>query len=87
MTWFIFMAVLVPSLIFAVNFGRKIYVEILKVFAGKSARVFRFLTCGTIDLTEFRLQHLEEDSDDDNEDDHELAEAGPNAIDLQGFNA
>ena len=58
-TWFIFMAVLVPSLAFIVKFSRVMWIEVLKVVAGKSAKAFRFLTCGSIDITEFRMQHMD----------------------------
>ena len=57
--WTIFFLVLIPSLMFAMNFGRKIWIEILKVVAVKSAKVFRFLTCGSKDLREFKEQHIE----------------------------
>jgi len=50
-TWLIFICVLSPSIAFGINFGQIMWIEILKVVAGKSARVFRFLTCGSRDLT------------------------------------
>ena len=56
-TWIIFCAVLIPSLIFALNFGKKMWIEILKVVSVKSAKAFRFLTCGSVDITEFKLEH------------------------------
>lgn len=65
-TWLIFAAVLIPSIVFAVNFSRKMWVEILKVAANKSATAFRYMTCGSVVLTEFKLRYMEEDSDDDN---------------------
>ena len=64
-TWFIFLAVLIPSVAFTISFGRKMWVEILKVVANKSARVFRFITLGTKDLTAFKLKHTAVDSDDE----------------------
>lgn len=86
-TWLIFCAVLIPSIVFAVNFIRKMWVEILKVVAGKSSRVFRFMTCGTKDILEFKLQYMDEDSDaaDDAKNDLELKVLPANAADLQGF--
>ena len=48
--WIIFSAVLIPSLVFAINFAGKIRIEILKVVAGKSSKMFRYLTCGSMDL-------------------------------------
>ena len=49
-TWVIFGAVLIPSLLFAFLFMRKMWVEILKIALAKSASAFRFLTCGSIDV-------------------------------------
>ena len=54
-SWIIFSAVLIPSILFGINFSGKIWIEILKVVAGKSSKLFRYLTCGTKDLNEFRL--------------------------------
>ena len=48
--WVIFTAVITPSLVFAVNFIHKMRIEILKVAAGKSNKLFRYLTCGSWDL-------------------------------------
>ena len=84
-TWLIFFAVLIPSISFTISFGRKMWVEILKVVANKSARVFRFITLGMKDLTAFKLEHMDEDSDDEEKDDYELKEAGPKDTNLQGF--
>ena len=69
LTWIVFFALLVPSLLFAINFARKMWIEILKVIGGKSAKAFRFITCGRINFKEFKLKHLgvEESSDDDND--------------------
>lgn len=50
-TWIVFCAVLFPSIAFAVDFGKKMWIEILKIVAKKNAKVFRYLTCGTKDLT------------------------------------
>lgn len=85
MTWLIFSAVLIPSVVFSINFGRKMWVEILKVVANKSARVFRFITLGMKDLTAFRMQYMDEGSDDEEKADHELQEEGPKEKSLQGF--
>ena len=66
-TWIIFLFVLVPSVLFAINFSKKMWVEILKQVAGKSSKLFRYLTCGSIDITEFKQKHMDFDSDDDAE--------------------
>ena len=89
-TWIIFCAVLIPSLIFALNFGRKMWIEILKVVSVKSAKAFRFLTCGSIDITLFRLEHNYEPSDDDQQDvgyEFELKQNAAKDSRLQGFKA
>ena len=83
-TWFIFAAVLIPSLIFAVNFGRQMWSEILKVVVIKSPKIFRFITCGSKDVTQFRLENLDQSESED--EGVELAPAPPNAASLQGFN-
>ena len=56
------------------------WVEILKQVAGKSAKLFRYLTCGSIDITDFKRMHMDENSDDDDdkENDIELQEAPAN---------
>lgn len=79
-TWIIFLFVLVPSVLFAINFSKKMWVEILKQVAGKSAKLFRYLTCGSIDITDFKRMHMDENSDDDDdkENDIELQEAPAN---------
>ena len=85
-TWVVFVAVLVPSIVFAVNFLRKMWIEVLKVVAGKSAKAFRFLTCGSIDITQFRRKHMEEESD--NEGDKDVVEGTDDKNrTLQGFRA
>ena len=84
-TWLIFAAVLVPSIAFGISFGRKMWVEILKVVAGKSAKAFRFITLGMKDLTEFRLQHMDEASEDEDKTNVELPEPTPHDQNLQGF--
>ena len=89
-TWIIFCAVLIPSLIFALNFGRKMWIEILKVVSVKSAKAFRFLTCGSVDITEFKLEHNYEPSDDEDKDvgfDFELKQNAAKDSRLQGFKA
>ena len=84
-TWLIFGAVLIPSLAFSISFGRKMWIEILKVVAGKSAKCFRFITFGLKDLVEFRMQHMDEESDEEENAEHELKEDVPKATNLQGF--
>lgn len=84
-TWVIFFAVLAPSISFAVNFARKMWVEILKVIANKSAKLFRYATCGMKDLTEFRMQYMEEDTEEGDED-HELKEPAPKEENLNALN-
>ena len=86
MTWLIFGAVLIPSLAFSVSFGRKMWIEILKVVAGKSAKCFRFITFGLKDLVEFRMQYMDDDvSEEEDKAEHELKEDVPKAANLQGF--
>lgn len=83
-SWMIFTLVLAPSIAFIVNFSQIMWIEILKVVAGKSARVFRFVTCGSRDITTFKMQYMDEVSDDDDSAD-EIEE--PDAADkkLGGF--
>ena len=50
-TWCIFFGVLIPTVVFAINFTKIMWIEILKVVINKSSRAFRFLTCGSMDLT------------------------------------
>ena len=57
-TYVIFLSVIVPSIVFAINFIRKMWLEILKIVANKSAKAFRFITLGTSDLTEFKQRHM-----------------------------
>lgn len=64
-SWMIFTLVLAPSIAFIINFSQIMWIEILKVVAGKSARVFRFVTCGSRDITTFKMQYMDEASDDD----------------------
>ena len=59
-----------PSLVFAVNFIHKMRIEILKVAAGKSNKLFRYLTCGSWDLSEFKLKYMIVDSDEDEYDEN-----------------
>ena len=64
------------------------WVEILKQVAGKSAKLFRYLTCGSIEITDFKRMHMDENSDDDEaENDIELQEAPPQEHQLEGFKA
>ena len=74
-TWFIFFAVLVPSIVFAIQFVKIMWIEILKIAASKSAKAFRYLTCGTIDVTEFKERHM--DDEEEQVEVHELAEKKP----------
>lgn len=86
-TWFIFLAVLIPSVTFAVNFSKIMWIEILKVVAGKSAKAFRYLTCGSWDLQQFKAIHMDYGSDDDNseEEEDENKKPPPNDEQLVGF--
>ena len=66
------------------------WVEILKQVAGKNSKAFRFITCGRIDLREFKQKYM---FDDDNSDDEkemkalqaENKEKKPEASQLVGF--
>ena len=82
-TWLIFAAVLVPAIVFAVNFSQKMWIEILKVVANKSTSAFRYLTCGTKDLTEFKMLYMvDEESEDDEQGEVEIKKAPPSSTDL-----
>lgn len=65
--WNIFLLVILPSIVFALNFLHKIRIEILKVAASKSGKLFRYLSCGSLNLTEFKLKYMDEVSDDEYE--------------------
>ena len=65
-SWMIFVCVLTPSIAFAISFGKIMWIEVLKVVAKKSARLFRYMTCGSRNITEFKLQYLDESDSDDN---------------------
>lgn len=87
-TWLIFCGVLIPSIVFAINFIRKMWIEILKQVSAKSVKAFRFLTCGTKDITEFRLQHMVQESESEQSDvDIDTANRGKKEKTLQGFKA
>ena len=66
-SWIIFFGVLTPSILFAIKFSRMMWIEVLKVVARKSAKAFRFLTCGSKDITEFKQQYMDEGFSDDDE--------------------
>ena len=57
-TWVMFFCVIIPTVIFAFNFFRIMWIEILKVAARKSAKIFRILTCGTKDIIAFKAFHM-----------------------------
>jgi len=63
--WTIFFLVLAPSVIFTMYFAKQMGIEILKVAAGKSTTGFRFITCGSWDITEFKKTYMAEMSDDE----------------------
>jgi hypothetical protein len=77
------MAVLSPSVIFTVYFAKQMGIEILKVAAGKSTTAFRFITCGSWDITEFKKTYMAEMSDDEISSDGSVQQ--PNADKLRGF--
>ena len=54
----IFLLVLIPSVIFTINFLLKMRIEILKIAINKSPKAFRFVTCGVTDMNEFRMKYL-----------------------------
>ena len=87
-SWIIFVCVLAPSVTFAVNFSRIMWIEVLKVVAGKSATAFRYLTCGTKEITAFKLQYMDENSDDEGSIDEEGdTNTGTKNKSLLGFRA
>ena len=59
--WTIFTLVLAPSLVFIIYFAYKMRIEILKIALNKSPKTFRFVTCGFVDINEFREEHMMED--------------------------
>ena len=77
MTYIVFFAVLIPSIIFALNFSKIMWIEILKVIVVKSPRAFRFLTCGTKDVTAFKTLHLNFDDDEKDHEDFEVKKSPP----------
>ena len=82
--WTIFIMVLAPSSVFSIYFLVKMRIELLKVAAAKSPKAFRFVTCGFMDINEFRSAHMEVDSDEDgssSEQDYKIT----NADKLRGF--
>ena len=91
-SWIIFVMVLSPSIAFAVNFSRKMWIEILKVVAGKSAKAFRFMTCGTKEITLFKLQYMDDGNSEEEEDQVAVIDGGETRIKggaraLRGFAA
>ena len=90
-TWLIFLGVLVPSIVFAINFSRKMWIEILKQVAAKSVKAFRYLTCGTKDITEFRMQYMVQEESESEQSEQELGDVSvdqrPKERTLLGFKA
>ena len=85
-TWIIFLGVLIPSLIFAIIFTKKIWLEILKISVIKSPKVFRYLTCGSVDVTEFKMKYLYAESGMEENDDFVISAADiPKSEKLVGF--
>ena len=69
-SWLIFLGVLIPSVIFSINWVRKMWIEILKVVIVKSTLVFRFLTCGSWNAADFKAKHM--NFDESEEEDQEI---------------
>ena len=67
---------------FAVNFTKVMWIEILKVAATKSARLFKWITCGSINITDFKQKYMDEEEEEEL---HELQEHAPHESDLKGF--
>ena len=64
------------------------WIEVLKVVAGKSATAFRYMTCGTKEITAFKLQYMDENSDDEGSIDEEgETNTGTKNKSLLGFRA
>ena len=85
MTYIIFFAVLIPSALFAVSFSKIMWIEILKVVAIKSPRIFRFMTCGTKDVTTFKALHMNCEDDEKDNDNFEVKNSLPREDHLVGF--
>lgn len=64
-SWVIFAGVLLPSIAFALNFSRKMWIEILKIFARNSTKAFRFVTCGAKDLAQFKQEYMADESEEE----------------------
>ena len=82
--WAIFLMVLAPSTVFAFYFIVKMRLEILKVAASRSPKAFRFVTCGFMDINDFRQAHMDVDSDEEDSS-SEQDDQKPNAEKLRGF--
>ena len=59
--WIIFIMVVLPSLFFTIYFFHRMKIEIFKVLITTNPRVFRYLTCGSVDINKFRLEHMPDD--------------------------
>ena len=67
------------------------WIEVLKVVAAKSTKAFRFLTCGTKDITAFKMQYMD-DGQSEEEDQNPAEDVGGLKLRggvkaLQGFTA
>ena len=67
------------------------WIEVLKVVAGKSTKAFRFLTCGTKDITVFKMQYMD-DGESEEEEQNPVEDGAASKIQrgakaLQGFAA
>ena len=83
--WVVFFAVIIPSLVFIVNFIIKIRIEILKVAAAKSTKLFRYLTCGSVNVAEFKLKYMAGMNEEEENSFLDEQHVFPRAKNLQGF--
>ena len=62
--WGIFIMVLVPSCLFLLYFFGKLRIQVLRKFTEKRF-IFKVLSCGLIDIDEFKEEHKNDDFESD----------------------
>ena len=67
---------MLPTVLFAINFGIKMRLEILKMLASnRRTKLFNFFVCGSIHIRDFRKQHIDEmetGSNESSEPEHDM---------------